>query len=87
MSAPNNFAQMSDGEANFGFLSEREPLFFQLGASAERLFIFDPNASLLKLRQLGEAMAQSNAARLSIPFDDRTMQSELITALRVRVVH
>lgn len=58
--------------SNFGFLAKHEPLFFQLGASAERLFAFDPNASLLKLRQLGEAMARSIAARLTIPFDDRT---------------
>lgn len=50
-------------DSNFGFLAKHEPLFFQLGSAAEQLFAFDPNASLLKLRQLGEAMAQSIANR------------------------
>lgn len=66
------------GDSNFGFLAKHEPLFFQLGSSAERLFAFDPNASLLKLRQLGEAMARSIAARLTISFDDRTTQIDLL---------
>lgn len=53
------------GDSNFGFLVKHEPLFFQLGSSAEPLFAFDSNASLLKPRQLGKAMAFDRCA-----FDD-----------------
>lgn len=72
-------------ESNFSFLAERDPLFFQLGSTAERLFSFDPNASLLKLRQLGEAMARSIAVRLNIKFDDRTSQSDLLYAIHRQI--
>lgn len=76
----------SPGQAsNFDFLSEDEPLFFQLGSAAERLFSFDPNASLLKLRQLGEAIARSMAARLDVQFDDRTTQSDLLYAIHRQI--
>jgi type I restriction enzyme R subunit len=71
-------ANNSDADnSNFVFLAKHEPLFFQLGSSAERLFSFDPNASLLKLRQLGEAIAQS--------FDDRTSQSDLLYAINRQI--
>lgn len=68
--------------SNFSFLAQHEPVFFQLGPEAELLFPFDPNASLLKLRQLGEAMARSMAARPTIPIDDRTIQVDLVTTVR-----
>jgi hypothetical protein len=68
------------GDSNFGFLAKHGPLFFQLASSAERLFAFDPDASLLKLRQLGEAMARAITARLTIPFDDHTTQIDLLYA-------
>lgn len=44
--------------ANFGFLAEHDVLFVQLAAAAERAFASDPNTTLIKLRQLGEALAQ-----------------------------
>jgi len=72
-------------ESNFAFLAKDEPLFFQLAMGAERLFSFDPNASLLKLRQLGEAMTQSIASRVGIQFDDRTSQSDLLYSVGRKV--
>ena len=77
--------QLDAADSNFSFLAKHEPLFCQLGAGAERLFAFDPNASLLKLRQLGEAMAQSIAARLAIPFDDRTTQFDFLYAINRQI--
>lgn len=44
--------------SNFSFLSEHDPLLVELASSAERAFASDPNTTLIKLRQLGEAMAQ-----------------------------
>lgn len=44
---------------NFSFLSEHYSLFVQL---AERTFASDPNTTLIKLRQFGEALAQHLAA-------------------------
>lgn len=78
-------SQPDSDHSNFRFLASHEPLFFQLGASAERLFAFDPNASLLKLRQLGEAMARSMATRLAIPFDERTTQVDLLYAINRQI--
>lgn len=77
--------QRDSAESNFSFLAQHDPLFFQLGSAAERLFPFDPNASLLKLRQLGEAMAQAIAARLGIRFDDRMSQSDLLYAINRQI--
>ena len=67
---------------NFGFLAEHDPIFHQLAAAAERSFISDPNTTLIKLRQLGEAIAQDLAARCNIRFDERTTQLELLQQIR-----
>ena len=48
---------------NFGFLESREPLLFRLAALAETIFAADPNTSLLKSRQFGEAFAQQIAIK------------------------
>ncbi len=63
---------------NFGFLAGHGPVFVELAASAERAFSHDPNTTLIKLRQLGEAMAQDIAARLGIELDERTGQRDLL---------
>jgi len=42
--------------SNFAFLTEYDPLFFQLAQSAERAFSADPNTTLIKLRQFAEAI-------------------------------
>lgn len=72
----------SPESTNFDFLHEHDPVFVQLAAVAERSFISDPNTTLIKLRQLGEAIAQDLAARCNIRFDERTTQLELLQQIR-----
>ncbi|MFZ3003178.1 MAG: type I restriction-modification system endonuclease [Undibacterium umbellatum] len=67
---------------NFSFLNEHSPLLAQLGHSAEQAFSSDPNTTLIKLRQMGEAMAQDLAARFGIVFDAETTQSDLLYKLQ-----
>ncbi|MCQ8104208.1 type I restriction-modification system endonuclease [Methylomonas sp. SURF-2] len=67
--------------SNFEFLKEHDPLFLQLASAAERVFASDPNTTLIKLRQLGEALAQDLAARCGIQFDDKTSQADLLFKL------
>lgn len=50
------------GSLNFSFIEGREPLLYRLASLAESLFPTDPNTSLLKTRQFGEAVAQQVAA-------------------------
>jgi type I restriction enzyme, R subunit len=67
--------------ANFGFLAEHDPLFVDLAKAAEQAFSSDPNTTLIKLRQLGEALAQHLAALSGIEFDEQTSQSDLLYRL------
>lgn len=67
--------------ANFGFLEQHDPLFLELAEAAERVFVSDPNTTLIKLRQLGEAMAQHLALLADIRFDDKTTQIELLNRI------
>ncbi|MEZ5478329.1 MAG: type I restriction-modification system endonuclease [Thiolinea sp.] len=71
----------NDSESNFDFLGEHDPLFLQLATTAENIFASDPNTTLIKLRQLGEAIAQHIAVRIGIPFDSQTTQKELLYRL------
>ncbi|MEQ1268468.1 type I restriction endonuclease [Acinetobacter pittii] len=66
---------------NFSFLAEYDPLFVELGEAAERVFYSDPNTTLIKLRQLGEAIAQHMAVTLGIEFNEQTTQADLIYKL------
>lgn len=52
--------------SNFGFLAEHNALFVELAAAAEHAFVSDPNTTLIKLRQLGEALARVNNLTQSI---------------------
>lgn len=63
---------------NFAFLVEHSPLFAQLGRSAEQVFSSDPNTTLIKLRQLGEALA----ARSGISFGSDNSQADLLYKLQ-----
>jgi type I restriction enzyme R subunit len=63
---------------NFSFLAEHSPLLAQLGSAAEQVFSSDPNTTLIKLRQLGEALAQDLAARSGIEFNSDTTQADLL---------
>ncbi|WDE02025.1 type I restriction-modification system endonuclease [Thalassomonas actiniarum] len=65
-------------ESNFGFLKQHDPIFFDLANAAERAFTSDPNTTLIKLRQLAEALAQDIASRVGIEFDDNTTQANLL---------
>lgn len=67
--------------SNFAFLQEHDPLLWQLAHTAEQIFAADPNTTLIKLRQLGEALAQDLASRAGIEFDATTTQSDLLYKL------
>ncbi|MFP6847307.1 MAG: type I restriction-modification system endonuclease [Pseudomonas sp.] len=67
--------------SNFAFLQEHDPIFLQLASTAEQVFPSDPNTTLIKLRQLGEALAQDLASRAGIEFDANTTQSDLLYKL------
>lgn len=67
--------------SNFAFLKEHDPVFFQLASTAERVFASDPNTTLIKLRQLGEALAQDLAVRAGIEFDTTLSQADLLYRL------
>lgn len=69
---------MPDVVSNFEFLKQHDPVYFQLASTAEQVFASDPNTTLMKLRQLGEALAQDVAARSGITFDDGTNQNDLL---------
>jgi len=67
---------------NFQFLHSVEPLLVELGARAEHYALDDPNTSMLKVRQLGELLAQSAAAKFGIQTDSRNQdQRSLIDDL------
>ncbi len=70
---------------NFDYLKEHDPIFHQLAAAAERSFISDPNTTLIKLRQLGEAIAQDLASRCGLKFDERTSQLDLLHQIRQEI--
>lgn len=72
---------MNTDSQNFAFLAEHNAIFLQLASSAERNFSADPNTTLVKVRQLGEALAQDIATRAGMAFDDRTTQIELLKQL------
>ncbi|HCE2172069.1 TPA: type I restriction-modification system endonuclease [Vibrio alginolyticus] len=71
--------------SNFVFLKEHDPLFVELASGAERVFSSDPNTTLIKLRQLGEALAQHIAALVGVEFDEQTTQADLLYRLNREV--
>ncbi len=71
--------------SNFSFLGEHSPLFAQLGHTAEQVFSSDPNTTLIKLRQLAEALAQDLAVRFGIEFSSDTTQADLLFKLQREV--
>ena len=68
--------------SNFDFLAEHDPLFVELASAAERAFASDPNTTLIKLRQLGEALAQHLAVVAGVDWDAQTSQSDLLYRLQ-----
>ncbi len=59
-------ASKESRSTNFAFLADQERQLEHLGALAERYFSDDPSTCLIKLRQMGEVMAQRLAARLGL---------------------
>ena len=76
---------MDISNSNFDFLREHDPVFYQLGSAAEGAFSGDPNTTLIKLRQLAEALAQDLAARSGIKFDETTSQAVLLSKLNSEI--
>lgn len=68
----------SSQASNFSFLQNHDPIFYQLAHNAEVVFATDPNTTLIKLRQFGEAIAQEIAAGAGISFDEQTTQKDLL---------
>ncbi len=52
--------------SNVAHLRRYDEQLFRLGSLAERYFREDPNTALLKLRQLGELLAQQVASRFGV---------------------
>lgn len=73
---------MDTSPSNFDFLKAHDPIFFQLAVAAEQYFATDPNTALIKLRQLGEALAQNIAARGGLAFTKQTSQQDLLYLLQ-----
>ncbi|MEC4087193.1 type I restriction-modification system endonuclease [Pseudoalteromonas rubra] len=67
--------------SNFDFLKEHHDWLFKLAESAERNFSPDPNTSLIKMRQLGEAIAQAIAARIGVEAGRNVKQIDLLREL------
>lgn len=70
--------------SNFSFLAEHSPLMADLGATAEKLYPFDPASCVLKLRLLAEALTQEVAARVGVKLMQPT-QAELLRAVDQRL--
>ncbi|MEN1925054.1 type I restriction-modification system endonuclease [Luteimonas qiangzhengi] len=68
-------------ESNFWFLRGHDPVFLILASMAEQVFAADPNTTLIKLRQLGEAFAKDLAGRAGLQVDERSSQADLIFQL------
>lgn len=68
--------------SNFAFLSVHSPLLAELGATAERIFSYDPPSCVIKLRLLAEALAQEVALHVGVP--PQQTQAELLRAIDAR---
>jgi hypothetical protein len=64
--------------ANFEFLASHGSRLVQLGGQAERYFEDDPNTCLLKLRQFGEVLAQTTAAKSGLIASPEEQQADLL---------
>ncbi len=71
-------------QSNFGFLQQYTQPFFQLAVTAEKNLLDDPNTTLVKLRQLGEAFSKYIASTIGIPVGVETKQADLLRILANR---
>lgn len=70
--------------SNFSFLADHSQLLSDLGATAEKLYPFDPSSCVLKLRLLAEALTQDVAVRIGVRLIQPT-QAELLRAVDQRL--
>jgi type I restriction enzyme R subunit len=70
--------------SNFSFLAEHSSLLAELGATAEKLYPFDPSSCVLKLRLLAETLTQEVASRIGLRLLQPT-QAELLRAVDQRL--
>ncbi len=68
--------------SNFEFLQTRSEQLARLGMLAEKYLVDDPNTCLLKLRQFGELLAQTVAARIGVYKEEGVSQYDLLRKLR-----
>ncbi|MFM7641325.1 MAG: hypothetical protein ACKO45_07215 [Cyanobium sp.] len=66
---------------NFSHLRGYDEQLFRLGLLAERYFPEDPNTAMLKLRQLGEWLAQEVASRFGVELRPEETQQQLLRRL------
>src|SRR5690349_15729923 len=71
----------AENSINFGFLRSHDALLVRLGSLAELHALWDPNSSLLKSRQLAEALLQAAAARAGVEAGPEGSQLWLIRTL------
>lgn len=67
--------------SNFEFLKKHHDWLFKLAESAERNFVPFPNTTLVNVRQLGEAIAQTIASRVGIECGANVKQIDLLKEL------
>ena len=67
--------------SNFDFLKHHDELLVRLAQTAEACFVPDPNTTLIKMRQLGEELAQTIASRVGIESGKEIKQIELLKEL------
>ena len=82
--APAGHVRVGKTASNVEFPAQRDPWLAQLGASAERYAIADPNAGLRLLRQFGENLAQHIASVHSLDADDDSRQADRLADIRRR---
>ncbi|EHR48718.1 helicase, type I site-specific restriction-modification system restriction subunit [Saccharomonospora marina XMU15] len=67
MSSDQRIRELAAAAPNFGYLLVHDPLLVMYGAMAEQLVFEDPNTSMVKCRQFGEALTALAFAQFGIP--------------------
>lgn len=74
---------MENFVSNFEFLAaHNSPHLLTLASNAEHAFTYDPNGSLMKVRQFCEALARETAIKSNVYFEAGTSQLDLLNKLR-----
>ena len=73
--------------SNFLFLKQHDPIFYQLASAAEQFFTVDPSTTMMKLRQLAEALAKDMASRFNIPPYAYKNQNDLLYQIDRKITY